>query len=141
MHFFWLGAGEAGKPAVAAAPSGVRTGGIKLNPVSTFRGELQNDVPLTRKTVAVFKEVLGPDKVRERPPILGGEDFSRYGRAGVPIFMYFLGTQAPATVAAAEKEGRSLPSLHSDSFAPVPEPTIKTGVLTMSLAVLNLLGK
>jgi metal-dependent amidase/aminoacylase/carboxypeptidase family protein len=72
---------------------------------------------------------------------MGGEDFSRYGRAGVPIFMYFLGTQAPATVAAAEKEGRSLPSLHSDSFTPVPEPTIKTGVLTMSLAVLNLLGK
>jgi hippurate hydrolase len=44
-------------------------------------------------------------------------------------------------VAAAAKSGKSLPSLHSDSFAPVPEPSIKTGVLTMSLAVLDLLER
>jgi hippurate hydrolase len=106
-----------------------------------FTPALYNEPKLTKKTVALFKEVLGDDKVTERPPVMGGEDFSRYGRAGVPIFMYFLGTQAPEKVAAAEREGRSLPSLHSDSFAPVPEPSIKTGVLTMSLAVLNLLGK
>ena len=35
----------------------------------------------------------------------------------------------------------SLPSLHSDLYYPVPESGIKTGVLTMSLAALNLLGK
>jgi hippurate hydrolase len=106
-----------------------------------FTPSLANDSKLTKRIVGLFRDLLGEDKVTERPPVMGGEDFSRYGRAGVPIFMYFLGTQAPAAVAAAEKEGRSLPSLHSDSFAPVPEPTIKTGVLTMSLAVLNLLGK
>jgi len=74
---------------------------------------------------------------------MGGEDFGRYGRdGGVPIFLYFLGTQKPELVAAANKEGaKPLPSLHSDSFAPVPEPTIQTGVLTMSMAVLNLMGK
>jgi hippurate hydrolase len=91
--------------------------------------------------VALFKDVLGDDKVVARPPVMGGEDFSRYGRAGIPAFLYFLGTQAPEKVAAAAKSGKSLPSLHSDSFAPVPEPTIKTGVLTMSLAVLDLLEK
>jgi amidohydrolase len=115
-------------------------------PVVTVRPEeftpaLLNDPKLTRQTVSLFREVLGDGKVNERPPVMGGEDFSRYGRAGVPIFLYFLGTQAPEKVAAAAKEGRSLPSLHSASFAPVPEPTIKTGVLTMSLAALNLLGK
>jgi hippurate hydrolase len=72
---------------------------------------------------------------------MGGEDFSRYGKAGVPIFMYFLGTQPPEKVAEYEKAGRPLPSLHSDLFYPVPEPTLKTGVLTMSMAVLNLVGK
>jgi hippurate hydrolase len=115
-------------------------------PEVTFRPEeftpaLLNDPKLTRRTIGLFKDVLGDGKVVERPPVMGGEDFSRYGRAGVPIFLYFLGTQAPEKVAAAAKEGRSLPSLHSDSFAPVPEPTIKTGVLTMSLAVLDLLNK
>ena len=60
----------------------------------------------------------------------------------MPIFLYFLGTQPQEKVAEAAKEGANpLPSLHSDSFYPVPEPTIKTGVLTMSLAVLDLLGK
>ena len=53
-----------------------------------------------------------------------------------------IGTQKPEVAAAAQKEGaKPLPSLHSDLFAPVPEPTIKTGVLTMSMAVLNLMGK
>jgi len=45
-------------------------------------------------------------------------------------------------VAEAESDKtKPLPSLHSDLFAPVPEPTIKTGVLAMSSAVLNVLAK
>jgi len=34
-----------------------------------------------------------------------------------------------------------LPSLHSSKFAPVPEPTIKTGIMAMSAAALELLGR
>jgi hippurate hydrolase len=106
-----------------------------------FTPALFNEPKLTRQTVALFKEVLGPDKVQERPPLMGGEDFSRYGRAGVPIFMFMLGTQPPEKVAEAARAGRPMPSLHTDTFAPVPEPTAKTGVLAMSLAVLSLMGK
>jgi hippurate hydrolase len=106
-----------------------------------FTPALINDPELTRKTVALFTEVLGADKVVEKLPIMAADDFSRYGREGIPIFMYHLGTQPPERVAAARGEGRDLPSLHNASFAPVPEPTIKTGVLSMSLAALNLLGK
>jgi hippurate hydrolase len=125
----------------AAEAAGAPEPEVHVEP-SEFTPALFNDVNLTRKTVAVFREVLGQDKVRERPPILGGEDFSRYGRAGVPIFLYFLGTLAPERVAEASRPGaKPLPSLHSDLFHPVPEPTIRTGVLTMSMAALNLLGK
>jgi hippurate hydrolase len=107
-----------------------------------FTPALINDSGLARRTVAAIKEVLGPENVHERPPIMGGEDFSRYGREGVPIFMYFLGTFPPARIAEAQKEGgRPIPSLHSDLYYPVPEPSIKTGVLTMSVAVLNVVGK
>jgi hippurate hydrolase len=125
----------------AAAAAGAPEPEVQVDPAE-FTPALRNDVPLTRKTVSLFKEVLGADKVQERPPIMGGEDFSRYGRAGVPIFLYFLGTQAPERVAEASRAGaRPLPSLHSDLFYPVPEPTLRTGVLTMSMAALNLLGK
>jgi hippurate hydrolase len=112
---------------------------VKIDPAE-FTPALVNETQLTRKTVALFKEVLGPDRVHERPPVMGGEDFSRYGKDGIPIFLYFLGTIDPRRVADSQREGGPiLPSLHSDLYYPVPEPSIKTGVLTMSLAVLNLL--
>jgi hippurate hydrolase len=104
-----------------------------------------NDVALARRTAAVLREALGADNVRERPLTLGGEDFGRYAGSGpkkIPIFLYFLGSVAPGRVAEAAKPGGvPLPSLHSDLYHPVPEPTIKTGVLSMTLAVLNLVGK
>jgi amidohydrolase len=125
----------------AAQGAGAPEPTVKIDPAE-FTPALVNDSGLTRKTVAVFKDLLGPDKVHERPPVMGGEDFSRYGRGGVPIFLYFLGTVDPARVDEAKKDGaRPLPSLHSDLYYPVPEPSIKTGVLTMSAAVLNLVGK
>lgn len=125
----------------AAKGAGAPPPEVKVNPTE-FTPALYNDPELTRKTVTVFKDVLGADKVVARPPMMGGEDFSRYGRARVPICLFWLGTIDPKRVAESEKENAApLPSLHSDLFAPVPEPTIKTGVLSMSLAVLNVLGK
>jgi hippurate hydrolase len=124
----------------AAQAAGAPAPEVKVDP-EEFTPALLNDPALTRKTVALFKEVLGADKVLERPAVMGGEDFGRYGREGVPIFLYFLGTIAPERVAEAARTGQPLPSLHSDLYYPVPEPSIRTGVKTMSLAALNLLGK
>jgi amidohydrolase len=107
-----------------------------------FTPALVNDTALTRKTVALFREVLGAERVHERAMSLGGEDFSQFVRAGVPGFYYHLGSAPAERVAeAAREDGRPLALTHTDRYYPVPEPTIKTGVLTMSLAVLNLLGK
>src|SRR5256714_1487426 len=110
---------------------------VKIDP-GEFTPALVNESKLTRRTTALFREVLGEGRGEERPPVMGGEDFSRYGREGVPIFLYFLGTQPPEKVEEAGKEGAApLPSLHSDLFYPVPAPTIKAGVLTMSMAVMD----
>ncbi len=106
-----------------------------------FTPAVYNDPPLARKTTAVFRTLLGSDKVHETGPTMGGEDFGRYGREGVPIFFYFLGTLAPERVAAASKGGPPLPSLHSDLYYPVPDPSMRMGILTMTSAVLNLVGK
>jgi hippurate hydrolase len=40
-------------------------------------------------------------------------------------------------VAAQNKSGPPLPGNHSPEFAPVPKPTIETGVTAMTLAVLS----
>jgi hippurate hydrolase len=102
---------------------------------------LVNPPELGRRMVALLKAVVGPERVHERPPSMGGEDFSRFGLAGVPTFYYHLGSVEPERVEAAAKGGPALPPTHSAYYYPVPEPTIRTGVLTMSLAVLELTGK
>ena len=100
-----------------------------------------NDVKLTRRVVGAFREILGDENVRERPPTMGGEDFGRFGREGVPIFMYFLGTVSPDEVAAAEKPGApKLPGVHTDGYAPLPDASVRHGVRTLASAVLELVG-
>ena len=100
-----------------------------------------NDPKLTRRLTAVFKNWLGESQVREAKPTMGGEDFGLYGQTAdrIPISLFWLGSSDPAVVAESEKTGQPLPSAHSSLFAPVPEPTIKTGVTAMTAAVLELL--
>jgi hippurate hydrolase len=106
-----------------------------------FTPAVFNNAELAHKTTDALRDVLGKDKVREIQPVMGGEDFGRYGREGIPIFFYFLGTVPPERIAESEKTGTPLPSLHSDKYYPAMEPSIRNGVLTMSVAVLNLVGK
>jgi hippurate hydrolase len=106
-----------------------------------FFPALVNDAELTRKGAALFRKVLGPGRVHERPMSMGGEDFSRFVRAGVRGFYYHLGSVPPERVAEAQRGGRPLPPTHSDAYYPAPEPTITTGVLTMTLEALNLLDR
>lgn len=100
-----------------------------------------NDPELTRRLTGVFRTTFGADRVRERPPTMGGEDFSRYGRTEdkVPICMFAVGAVDPKKIEEAKQRDEPLPSLHSPYFAPEREPTIKAGVTAMSAAVLDLL--
>src|SRR5581483_5220475 len=123
----------------AAAGAGAPEPDVRVS-LDEFTPATLNDVPLTRRTVAVFREVVGETNVRTRPPVMGAEDFARYAEGGVPIFMYFLGTIPQDRYDAAHKPGgKPLPGMHTDSYAPAPEPSIRTGVRTMSLAVMNLM--
>ena len=103
----------------------------------------RNDPALTRRVHAALVGALGEGNVRTVDPVMGGEDFSEFGRTveKVPICLFWLGAVDPAKVAESERTGTPLPSLHSSKFAPVPEPTIKTGIAAMSAAALDLLAK
>jgi len=70
---------------------------------------------------------------------MGGEDFSRFGQTGVPIFLYRLGSIDPKRMDEFVKKGVKPPSLHSALYYPEPRETLKTGLITMAAAVLELL--
>ena len=70
---------------------------------------------------------------------MGGEDFSHFGRAGIPILMYWLGAVSQERLDAYAASGEPPPSLHSPLFYPDVEATLVTGVTTMAAAVLELL--
>ena len=104
---------------------------------------LFNQPELCGEVRRLCSTALGAENVLAREPIMGAEDFAEFGRTRekVPLCLFWLGTQAPETIAAAEARKETLPSLHSPFFLPVAEPTIKTGVTAMSSAVIGLLRK
>ncbi len=101
-----------------------------------------NDPALTRRVRNVISAWIGAENVRSIDPEMGGEDFGLFGlNRQVPITMFRVGAVDPAKYAESQRTGEPLPSLHSSKFAPLPEPTIKTGVTSLTAAALDLLGK
>lgn len=102
---------------------------------------LWNDRELTARLVKVFQRTLGEENVSEAEPSMGGEDFSRYGKAGVPILMYRLGSVDARRLARFKALGTPPPSLHSPLYYPDAEATLSTGMITMANVALELLKK
>src|ERR1700676_3937408 len=98
---------------------------------------VMNDPDVVASAAKVLKAAFG-DKFRTSPPGTPSEDFSEFVNAGVPSMFFNIGVYEPARVAEArDGTGPQLPSNHSPQFAPVPKPTIQTGVEAMTLAVLS----
>jgi hippurate hydrolase len=102
---------------------------------------IYNDPEVTQRVVAALWDTLGRSNVVQEPPVMASDDFAEYRRDGVPIVMLELGAADPATFADAEKSGKVLPGPHSSLFAPDLEPSLKTGILVETTAVLDLLSK
>lgn len=96
----------------------------------------RNDVESTEKIARAFETQFG-EKAHETKPAGASEDFSVFGRAWkVPYVFWFVGGTDPDTFHQARKENRihTLPSNHSPKFAPVLDPTLKTGLQAMLTA-------
>ena len=108
-----------------------------------FTPATYNNPELTKRLVSVWKNVLGADNVEIVDPTMGGEDFSEYSLPdhSIPAVDFHIGAVDPDKIARFKKEGKELPSLHSSKFAPVPEPTIRIGIVGMTTAVLELMKK
>jgi hippurate hydrolase len=106
-------------------------------------GVTSNDPALTRRLAGVFATWLGADRVSMVEPVNAAEDFSLYGQTAerIPSVLWRIGATAPETFTESARTGVPVPSNHNSGFAPVPEPTITTGIITMTAAVLELLKK
>jgi len=106
----------------------------------SYTPALYNNPKLVTTVVAKLKTIFGDKNIIKSDPVMGGEDFARYGKTEdkVPIFMFNLGVVNVDRYAIFKKEKKQLPSIHSDLMIPDPEPSIKTGIIAMITAIKSL---
>jgi amidohydrolase len=125
-----------------AATAGIPEDRAPIVKVSEGTGSTYNDPQLIERLAGVFKQALGEGNVVKLPPIMASEDFGYFSLdQKIPATLFWLGASEPAKVKANRETGAPLPGLHSALFAPVPEPTLRTGVKAMTSAVLELMRK
>ena len=122
--------GEAAAAGAEKKPTVTRVEGVSA---------VYNDPATTERVVNALESALGKGNVVQGIPIMASDDFAEYGRAGVPSVMLSLGAVLAAETA--QKNREVLPGPHSSLFAPDEEPSLKTGILVETTAVLELLGK
>jgi hippurate hydrolase len=100
-----------------------------------------NSAALVGRVEPVLKTAFGDDKIVRLPPITPSEDFAEYASGGSALMFFLVGVYDPKVVEASKQPGgKPLPINHSPFFAPVPEPSLKTSVKAMTLAVLTALS-
>jgi hippurate hydrolase len=102
---------------------------------------LYNDPVLSARVKAALVGALGRDNVIDAKPITPSEDVGEFGLPGhqIPVAYYWLGAMNPETFQAAEAAGHALPGPHNSRFEPDPEPTLATGVRSMTAVATALL--
>lgn len=98
---------------------------------------LFNHEKLTQQLKKRVAESIGPNYVAEAEQVMGGEDFSQYGLAGVPVCMYRLGVIDAGRLAAMKRRGQNM-SLHSPEFYPDIDRALPMAVRSMALCALEL---
>ncbi len=100
-----------------------------------------NDPKLAARLHGAFVASLGEGNVIEAKRLMVSEDFGLFGLEGrqIPTCMFFLGAADPGKLAESLRTGTPLPSLHSSLFYPQAEPALRTGILAMTSAVIELM--
>jgi amidohydrolase len=100
-----------------------------------------NDPKLAGRVKSALVGALGTGNVFDDDPAMVSEDFGflGLGQHDIPTVMFWLGAMDPARFASAQAEGKTLPGPHTSRFEPLPEPTLRTGVIAMTSVATALL--
>jgi hippurate hydrolase len=103
--------------------------------------EMYNNPEMSVKVRAMLVKTIGAANVIDTPAVMPSEDVGVFGLPGhqVPVVYFGLGAADPAKLEAAKAAGKELPGPHTSKFEPVPEPTIATGVKTLTAVAMGLL--
>ncbi len=96
-----------------------------------------NDAAANQKVGDAFRQYFPEGRVEKTQPTSASEDFGCFGAEWkVPSVFWFVGGTDPETYAKAKAAGRlnDLPTNHNPRFAPVIQPTLRTGVETLLVA-------
>lgn len=103
-----------------------------------------NDTELARRLNAAMVRGLGAQAVIPFEQMgMGAEDFAAFvePRHGVRGYYFAVGGTPAAAIEAARNGGPPVPSHHSPIFKIAAEPSVRTGIEGMTVAVLDLLGR
>ena len=100
-----------------------------------------NDPAMTARVRQALIAAIGKQNVFDDQQEMGSEDVGVFGLEGrtIPVVYYRLGSAYPDRLAAATAAGKELPNWHTSRFEPDPEPTLATGVRTLTSAAIALL--
>jgi amidohydrolase len=123
-----------------ALAAGVPADRMPLVTIPGFTPATLNDAILAERFRKVARTALGAENLVETKPGMASEDFGAWSLPdhSVKIFCFWLGASDPAKVKHSERTGIPLPATHSPQFAPLPEPTIRTGVIAMTAMAISL---
>ncbi|KAJ5949543.1 hypothetical protein N7454_001127 [Penicillium verhagenii] len=109
---------------------------------------IDNDDVATAKFTRTLQAYYGSrtaEVVQEMPPDIVADDFVLLalppGKQPIPYVYWNIGVADPETWDKANREGKlwDLPPTHSATYAPVIEPTLRTGIEAMALSALTFL--
>jgi amidohydrolase len=100
-----------------------------------------NDPALSARVRTSLVQTLGAANVVDPDKAMGSEDVGILGLDGhkIPVAYFRLGAMYPDRFAAAKAAGKELPGPHTSKFEPDPEPTLETGVRSMTAVAISLL--
>ena len=100
-----------------------------------------NDAALAGRIRPALERALGADRVVDAVPVMPAEDFSLYGREGVPILMLWLGAVEPSALARSRANGTAVPGLHSPQWTPDAAKAAPVGIDALVAASLAVFGR
>jgi len=124
------------KARAAAASAGAPEPTVEI---SEGTPALFNDPELTKRLAGVLRKEFGDDKVKVTEPVMGAEDFGRFGQNGTPICMFRLGAVSQKRLDEFKEKHMPPNSLHSPLYFPDIEDALAVGVPAMVACVEELL--